>query len=57
MNWASLIVLALFGLIVTGFAATASKALQEFSPPHIKFISHVVVCLATNSGNTTVNLN
>ncbi|MDA1049246.1 MAG: hemolysin family protein [Planctomycetota bacterium] len=31
MSWASLCVLAVLGMLLTGFAATASKALQEFS--------------------------
>lgn len=31
MNWASLCILSLAGALITGFAATASKALQDFS--------------------------
>ena len=31
MSWASLCVMAVLGMLITGFAATASKALQDFS--------------------------
>ena len=39
MSWASLAILVVLGLLITGFAATASKALQEFSRRELEVYS------------------
>lgn len=39
MSWASLCVLVVMGILITGFAATASKALQDFSRRELEVYS------------------
>ena len=39
MNWSSLCLLAAAGMLITGFAATASKALQDFSRRELEIYS------------------
>lgn len=39
MSWASLCMLAVVGILITGFAATASKALQDFSRRELEIYS------------------